>query len=326
MAALGQTLREEREARNISIEEIASATKIGTRYLEALENDRLDLMPGGFFVKGIIRTYARAVGLDENEVLARYKAAGLIGEPGDRRHSYPESEPGSSSETRAAGAPAHASIPRVRPARGIEEALWPRLSAVARKRIFTWTWRSAAVILAIVGLVVLWSSRRPRAPSSQTEAVASSTETVVTQTVIPPPQKTKPLAEAAAQPTADLSAQPSSEPSTEPAPIPESLGVVEEVWKGVTIELSFQAETWLQVYADGVLKINGQFPAGATARAQADERLLLHVGNAGGFTFLLNGKPAKPLGGSGQVRTDIKITTENYKEFLQGQSPGQPAG
>ena len=319
MAALGQTLREEREARNISIEEIASATKIGTRYLEALENDRLDLMPGGFFIKGIIRTYARAVGLDESEVLARYKEAGLIGEPGDRRHSYPESEPGSSSETRAAGAPTHASIPRVRPARGIEEAFWPRLSAVARKRIFTWTWRSAAVILAIMGLVVLWSSRRPRAPKSQTE-------TVVTQTVIPPPQKTEPLAEPASQSTAELSAQPSSEPSAEPAPIPESPGVAEEIWKGVTIELSFQAETWLQVYADGVLKINGQFPAGATARAQADERLLLHVGNAGGFTFLLNGKPAKPLGSSGQVRTDIKITTENYKEFLQGQSPGQPAG
>jgi cytoskeleton protein RodZ len=69
MASLGQSLREEREARNISLEEIASATKIVPRYLEALEADRLDLMPGVFFIKGIIRTYAKAIGLDPEEVV-----------------------------------------------------------------------------------------------------------------------------------------------------------------------------------------------------------------------------------------------------------------
>ena len=68
MASLGQTLKEEREARNISIEEIAAATKIVPRYLEALEADRLDIMPGGFFIRGIIRTYARFLGLDGDDV------------------------------------------------------------------------------------------------------------------------------------------------------------------------------------------------------------------------------------------------------------------
>ena len=93
MASLGQSLREAREERNISIEEIASATKIVHRYLEALENDRLDIMPGEFFIKGIIRTYARAIGLDAEEVLARYKAAGLIGEPERKRHIFQKAAP-----------------------------------------------------------------------------------------------------------------------------------------------------------------------------------------------------------------------------------------
>src|SRR4030043_451988 len=97
MASLGQTLKEEREARNISIEEIAAATKIVPRYLEALEADRLDIMPGGFFIRGIIRTYARFLGLDGDEVLARYKTAGLVAEPERKRHSFlkpaPESAP-----------------------------------------------------------------------------------------------------------------------------------------------------------------------------------------------------------------------------------------
>ncbi|MBP1660821.1 MAG: hypothetical protein H6P95_2013, partial [Candidatus Aminicenantes bacterium] len=58
----------------------------------------------------------------------------------------------------------------------------------------------------------------------------------------------------------------------------------------------------------------------------ADERLLIHTGNAGGFTFRLNGRPAKPLGRSGQVLTDIKITTGNYKDFLEAPSSGLPTG
>ncbi len=86
MASLGQELREEREGRHISIEEIASATKIVSRYLKALESDHLDIMPGEFFIKGIIRAYSRAIGLDGEAVLAKYKAAGLIGEPERKRH------------------------------------------------------------------------------------------------------------------------------------------------------------------------------------------------------------------------------------------------
>jgi hypothetical protein len=100
----------------------------------------------------------------------------------------------------------------------------------------------------------------------------------------------------------------------------------EKVWKGLTIEITFLAETWIQVRTDGELKINGLFPPGSTARAQADEHLLIHTGNAGGFTFRLNGQPAKPLGRSGQVLTDIRITLENIKDFLESPSSSLPTG
>jgi len=90
MASIGQALREEREARNISIEEIASATKIVSRYLDALEADRLDQMPGGFFIRGIIRTYARSIGLDPEEVLNRYKEAGLLEAAAPERKTFPK--------------------------------------------------------------------------------------------------------------------------------------------------------------------------------------------------------------------------------------------
>jgi hypothetical protein len=111
-----------------------------------------------------------------------------------------------------------------------------------------------------------------------------------------------------------------------PTPKPEALPAAEEVWKGVTIEITFRAATWIQVRTDGTLKVDGIFPAGATARAQADERLLIHTGNAGGFTFRLNGKPAKPLGRSGQVLTDIAITPENFRDFLESPPSDLPTG
>lgn len=318
MASLGQTLREEREARDISLEEIASATKIVRRYLEALECDRLDMMPGGFFIRGIIRTYAKAIGLDGDEILAKYRAAGLLGQAEAKWHFIPKPAPAPEPEPETLPLPPPEPAPPIADAAAVdpdlppepaprpetkpvpdlifEAAPKPGLSPAARRRIFSWIWRSAAAVAIIAAIAFLWSSRRPRPPQGQ---VATS--------AVPAPQITEPAA-------------------VPPVAKPELPPVVEEVWKGVTIELSFQAETWIQVHADGVLKVDGLFPAGATARAQADALLLIHVGNAGGFTFLLNGKPAKSLGRPSQVRTDIRITPENYKDFLQGPSPGQPGG
>ncbi len=72
--AFGQELRLERERRAISLAAIAEVTKVPTRHLQALETDRFDQLPGGIFAKGILRSYCRHVGLDEQEWLARFPA------------------------------------------------------------------------------------------------------------------------------------------------------------------------------------------------------------------------------------------------------------
>lgn len=356
MTSLGQGLRESREARHISIEEIASSTKIVPRYLEALENDHLEIMPGGFFIKGIIRAYAKAIGLDGEEVLAKYKAAGLIGEPERKRHIFQKApaEPAPalppSFVTPAAVEPAHAPAPEAAPAPApvaaipieappvpdiapapellIEPAPKPRLSPAARKRIFSWVWRAVALVAVVAVLVVLWSSRRPRPPQAKPGAVAP--EKALPERPLPTTPQTAPgagpssdvegqPAQAAPQPTPPA-AEPASKPETEPP------AAVEEVWKGVTIEITFHETTSIHVRGDGEIKIDGVFPAGTTARAQADQLLLIHTGNAGGFTFRLNGQRARPLGRSGQFLTDIQITPANFKEFLEVRPPGPPAG
>jgi transcriptional regulator with XRE-family HTH domain len=69
---LGEFLRRERELRHISLDDVAERTKISRRYLEAIEEERYDRLPGETFVRGFIRSYAQSVGLDPEDTLLIY--------------------------------------------------------------------------------------------------------------------------------------------------------------------------------------------------------------------------------------------------------------
>lgn len=67
--SFGTWLRRQRELREITLREIADTSKISLRYLQALEEDRFDLLPAAVFAKGFLRQYARYVGLDPEETV-----------------------------------------------------------------------------------------------------------------------------------------------------------------------------------------------------------------------------------------------------------------
>lgn len=62
-------------SRGIALETISGSTKIIVRYLSALEDEKFDVLPGGILSKGIVRGYARVVGLDETAWVERFLAA-----------------------------------------------------------------------------------------------------------------------------------------------------------------------------------------------------------------------------------------------------------
>ena len=70
---LGETLRRERQGRNISIRQVSEATKINARHLEALEQSDFASLPGGAFSKGFVRAYAAHLGLDAEAMVNRYQ-------------------------------------------------------------------------------------------------------------------------------------------------------------------------------------------------------------------------------------------------------------
>src|SRR5262245_65097597 len=72
MSSFGESLRRERELRQISLREISEATKINLRYLDALERDDFRHLPGGVFNKGFVRAYAQFIGIDPESMVTAY--------------------------------------------------------------------------------------------------------------------------------------------------------------------------------------------------------------------------------------------------------------
>lgn len=71
----GERLKRERELREVSLEEVAKATRISERFLTALENEDWKKLPGGLFGRAFVRTAARYLGLDEEKLLGEYDLA-----------------------------------------------------------------------------------------------------------------------------------------------------------------------------------------------------------------------------------------------------------
>jgi cytoskeletal protein RodZ len=88
MASFGEDLKRERELRRISLREVAQATKVNLRYLEALERNDFEHLPGGVFNRGFVRAYSQFIGVDPDSMVDAYlleeQAQALKGRAKDR--------------------------------------------------------------------------------------------------------------------------------------------------------------------------------------------------------------------------------------------------
>lgn len=73
MTELGNRLKEAREAKGLSLEDLQELTKIQKRYLIGIEEGNYSMMPGKFYVRAFIKQYCEAVGLDPEEIFEQYK-------------------------------------------------------------------------------------------------------------------------------------------------------------------------------------------------------------------------------------------------------------
>jgi len=256
MASLGQELKRERELRGISLKEISSSTKINQKFLKALEEDQLEILPGEFFVKGILRSYAAALGLDGDYVLNKYHEEMITLEQTDRLAQRKQ-----------------------------------KIRTGFQKRFILPLSVGAAVLGLIILSIVVVTRNQKSVPSS----VIPKSRTPQIREASPPPP---------AQPAQKLE--------------------IEE-FKDLNLDLSFNQKTWIQVYADGTLVLDGLKFTGERANLKAIGEFIIHVGNAGGLNFDLNGQKGKPFGPPGEVIKNIRITLENFRQFLLPETDPQAA-
>lgn len=249
MASLGQELKRERELRGISLKEIADSTKISLRFLRALEDDQLDMLPGKFFTKGIIRSYAKYLGLEEEAVLNKYYEDSL----------------------------------EKQEAEAIEKKNKKPLKLIPKDVKKFLQYIILIVILILIALsLYLYLPKKEHATS-------------LDQTEVPALQQREKLTSAFLN---NLGRQ------------------ALRTKKEILLEIYFLDKTWIQVYADGQLTLNGIKNSGQKAAIKASKEIILHLGNAGGLTYTINHQQGKPFGRRGAVVKNIIITPDNIQQFV----------
>ncbi|KAF0249799.1 MAG: hypothetical protein FD167_801 [bacterium] len=98
METLGQDFKRRREERKLSLRDVAEATRVGVRFLSAIEADDFTALPGGIYTRSFVRAYAKFLDMDEEDVLARYRKQAATEEPVEPMMSYKE-YPSESSST-----------------------------------------------------------------------------------------------------------------------------------------------------------------------------------------------------------------------------------
>ena len=85
-ADFGIRMQRLREARGVTLRDIAASTNLSIAQLEALERNDIARLPGGIFLRGIVRSYARQIGLDPEATLREFISSqpsdsGVVGSP-----------------------------------------------------------------------------------------------------------------------------------------------------------------------------------------------------------------------------------------------------
>ena len=295
MMSVGETLRQQRLRRKVQLQEVSEELKISSRMLEAIEADEYDKLPGGVFAKSFVRQYAAVLGLDEEEVAAQFEEA--VRSPELTRLE----------ELRRPHAVT--GLPRVHERRfssGRPRSVLPSLIAVV------------VVMLICSGVYAWWQRSRqlaatrqriPRATEARRAAPPRVAQTQPPRAPVQPPPAAATTAGNAAPASATAAPAPAFQPGVPQPLVPDT----EPPGTGaVKVELVATEPVWVSVQRDGRPIFQGELQANEIRTVAANTEVTLRLGNAGGVTILLNGKPIPAPGPKGQVRT-VQLTSGGFQ-------------
>jgi cytoskeleton protein RodZ len=264
VSALGEEFRSAREARSLSLSDVAERLHIRSVYLAAIEDEDWHVIGAPVYVRGFMRTYARFLGLDPEAAVARFAAI------------VPAAAPAVATPRQAA-----ASNPGEKRAAG--ERSSPSLAAVL----------SIVVAVLVVLFVGYEFYRYKSGPAPVPVADGSAAPEVAAAAPAAPPaagSDTPAPAAAAAGGDDTLAAIP---PLNSPSP-----AAPKAAKRGLSLQVT--EASWLRVTVDGTVVLEGTLPTGA-AKTFTGKIADVRVGNAGGVRIAVNGRTLGPLGASGDV-------------------------
>ena len=302
MPSFGEKLKLEREKRKITLEQISASTKIGTRMLQALEEDKFNQLPGGIFNKGFVRAYSRCVGLDEDQTVADYLQASGDAHPASAELEFRED--GSREEDSA---------------RKHEESLSRLEASAGRAPARQLPWGAFAAVLLLVALALsLWSRRqreylRPSVPPNPTTSTAPLPAEPSSGAASPPSASPTPASPTHASPThasptasSSIAGSPTaaSAPSVAPKTSQDLAPAATAATPGeFTVVIQAHEDSWISITADGETVSSELLAAGSERTARGRKEIIVKAGNAGGIDFLFKGKKLDIGAEFGEVKT-----------------------
>lgn len=291
MARFGDHLREAREARNVSLEQISSATHISVRVLEALEQERFDIVPGGVFTISFVRQYARAVGLDEDEAVSRLNQV-----------------------TR----PVELALGEWNPKKVENDDAGAKLAEFftdfLRRNRMTLLGGVATLLLLAGGFLFFQANEGRETELASQPAPPTVAQDASYHAAPQPPAREPRQVEVSREENSSAGESAAVEPS-----------------KSIQLELRLTDRAWVRVVADGERVLEANLEAGFVQTIRAEESVQLFVGNAGGVKVALNGETMQPLGPPGHVRrvdvsaSGMEVVDIEPKPVPEQTTQGSPA-
>ena len=273
MGAFGERLKSEREKRKITLDAVAKATKIGIRLLNAIEEEKFDLLPGGVFNKGFIRAYARHLGLNEDQTIADYTEAYRTSHPDESAAVDPEAEGRKILEQRAQ---------RVQQER-------PRMERIP------WGKAAVALLLMAFGLALWGSYSRYTKPSSGVAAKKPKNIKVE-------PSQIQSSVKSSATPTIDQANAPSENQTTTEA-VPDGTRDDSSTAGTFYVAIHAREDSWIHIKVDGKDLPEDTLTAETQKSLHASDQLVIKAGNIGALDFWFNGQKLPVQGDLDQVKT-----------------------